>query len=351
MVLMRLDFVYGRGDGSSGHPFGQTPWYVVMFDKVCVIINFSFALIVTMYLMRCSQKDHYMFIYLQLGCMLCGCVSALIVLFHEGYTFDFKNPGFYLVQGQRLFDSVTTWIYVYNILRVSLLMPTYLKFGRLHLYAHQRVIDCKLYWTNAAAVALIILDLVVTSLFQQWKFVWLAFAPIFLEGLVLVYALMLIENEIDLIRLKPYYNTRKIIFTHLVFWLSLLVVLVVWCIVAAVGFYPVQNGAKGSWVFLVSFRVIAALILAIRLGMNLIILFMLVQFSKPQGLRLFDKVVKQKFLILFEEMDYMNYETKEALRINLTRYLFRREAAVRKEAGKQLGSVNQLNINGSTFDE
>ena len=97
-----------------------------------------------------------------------------------------------------------------------------------------------------------------------------------MEGIILIYALKLIEKEIELIRLKPYYNTRTIILTHLIVWFSLLVFIVAWCVVAAIGFYPVQNGDKGSWGFLIGFRVIATVILAIKLAENLIILFMLV---------------------------------------------------------------------------
>ena len=96
--------------------------------------------------------------------MFFGRICALIDLFDGTTDFEYLNPGFYLVQAQRLFDSITTWIYVYNILRVSLLMPTYLKFGKRHLYSHQRAINIKLCWINAAAVLLIIVDLVVTSL-------------------------------------------------------------------------------------------------------------------------------------------------------------------------------------------
>ena len=85
---------------------------------------------------------------------------------------------------------------MYNILRAALLIPTYLKFDRLHLYSHQRTIDCKLFWTSAVATTLIIFDLVMTSAAQQYKLVWLAFAPVLLEALVLKKALKLIEAEI-----------------------------------------------------------------------------------------------------------------------------------------------------------
>ena len=88
---------------------------------------------------------------------------------------------------------------MYNILRVALLIPTYLKFDRLHLFSHQRIIDCKLYWTSAVATTLIIFDLVMTSAVQQYKLVWLAFAPILLESLVIIKALKLIEAEIELL--------------------------------------------------------------------------------------------------------------------------------------------------------
>ena len=180
---------------------------------------------------------------------------------------------------------------------------------------------------------------------------WLAFAPIFLQGIVLVYALRPIQTEIEFLQLKPYYNTGTIIYTHFLLWFTLLVFLVIWCAVAGIGFYPVLNDTKSGWVFLLSFRVIETTVLALKLGINLLILFMLVQFSKPQGLRLFDKVVKQKFLILFEEMHTMSRETKESVRINLTRYLLRLEGAVMKETAKQLESLNDMKSNVSSVDD
>ena len=56
----------------------------------------------------------------------------------------------------------------------------------------------------------------------------------------------------------------------------MLVFLAVWCVVFAIGFNPVMNGDKGSWVFLLLFRAIHVAIVAIILAENLIILFMLV---------------------------------------------------------------------------
>ena len=87
--------------------------------------------------------------------MICEATLALIVLFKPGLTYDLDNPGFYLIQGSRLLDLLTTWIYVYYLLRVALLMPTYLNFGKLHLYNNQKWIDRVLNLTNAVVVLFI----------------------------------------------------------------------------------------------------------------------------------------------------------------------------------------------------
>ena len=116
-------------------------------------------------------------------------VSALILLFTPGLTYDLDNPGFYLIQVSRLFDSLSTWIYVYFLLRVSLLMPVYLNFGKLHLYSHQRMIDCKLYWTNGIAIVLILNDLICTTLIKSWGTIWMSFIPLVMEAVVLIFSL------------------------------------------------------------------------------------------------------------------------------------------------------------------
>ena len=51
--------------------------------------------------------------------------------------------------------------------------------------------------TSGVATSLIVLDIIVTSLTQEWGVVWLAFAPIFVEGIVLIYAMRKIQAEID----------------------------------------------------------------------------------------------------------------------------------------------------------
>ena len=43
--------------------------------------------------------------------------------------------------------------------------------------------------TSGVATSLIVIDIIVTSLTQRWGVVWLAFAPILVEGIVLIYAM------------------------------------------------------------------------------------------------------------------------------------------------------------------
>ena len=73
-----------------------------------------------------------------------------------------------------------------------------------------------------------------------------------------------------------------------------------WIIIGAIGYYPVERGDKGAKVYLTLFRICVMLVMLLRTAMNMLILYMLVQFSKPQGVRIFDKVVKQKFLLYFD---------------------------------------------------
>ena len=69
--------------------------------------------------------------------MIMGSTSVmLVVLFVPQLSYAIDNPGFYIVQLSRLLDLLVGWTYIYYILRVSLLVPTYLNFKRLRLYRH-----------------------------------------------------------------------------------------------------------------------------------------------------------------------------------------------------------------------
>ena len=76
-------------------------------------------------------------------------------------------------------------------------MPTYLNFGKLHLYNDQKIIDCKLYWTNAVAIVLIFNDIICTTFSKSYGTVWLTLLPLVMEGIVLIFSLQRIRNEID----------------------------------------------------------------------------------------------------------------------------------------------------------
>ena len=128
--------------------------------------------------------------------MILEAVLALIVLFKEGLSFELDNPGFYIMQASRLLDLLTTWIYVYYLLKVGLLMPTYLNFGKLHLYNNQIEISCLLHWTNIVAILLILNDIVCTTFIEAYNTIWLGLLPLFMEGAVLVFALRRIREEI-----------------------------------------------------------------------------------------------------------------------------------------------------------
>ena len=184
------------------------PSYLVTIDRISYSTILTLDLIVLAYLLRCHQKDRYPFIFLQLALMVCSAVFALIVLFKPGLTYDLDNPGFYLVQASRLLDLLSTWIYVYFLLRVALLMPTYLNFGKLHLYSNQRAIDCILHWTNAAAVLLILNDILCTTFIKSYATVWLSLLPLVMEGFVLIFSLRRIRAEIEVIGFAEYYSSH-----------------------------------------------------------------------------------------------------------------------------------------------
>ena len=89
-----------------------------------------------------------------------------------------------------------SWTYVFYILRVSLLMPTYLNFKQLHLYKHQRSIDLKLYWTNGVVLFLILLDIITTTFIDSKDTIWLSFLPLVIQSIVLALATIQIHKEI-----------------------------------------------------------------------------------------------------------------------------------------------------------
>ena len=72
-------------------------------------------------------------------------------------------------------------------------------------------------------------------------------------------------------------------------------------------------------------------------ALDLMILYMLVQFSKPYGIRQFDKVCKKKFLMYMQEIQEDDEVRSQAVRINLSRYMLRLEAT---ERHKQKSSPN-----------
>ena len=112
-----------------------TPSYVNKTRQVSYCIQMTLELVVLFYLI-CSQKCRIKVVYALMAMMMISSSIMLVVLFVPGLNLDMDNIGFYLVQTSRLFDLLSTWTYVYYLLRVSLLMPTYLNFKKLHLYKH-----------------------------------------------------------------------------------------------------------------------------------------------------------------------------------------------------------------------
>ena len=135
-------------------------------------------------------------------------ILALIVLFKHDLSYEIDNPGFYIMQASRLLDLLTTWIYVYYLLKVGLLMPTYLNFSKLHLYNNQREIACVLNWTNIFTILLIFNDIACTTFIEAYNTIWVGLLPLFMEGAVLVFALRRIREEIEVIGFSEYYSSN-----------------------------------------------------------------------------------------------------------------------------------------------
>ena len=172
-----------------------TPSYINQTRKACYCIMFTLEVIVLSYLI-CHLKCKIRFIYAQLTMMMISSIMMLIVHFVPGLNYAIKNSGFYLIQISRLFDLLYSWNYVFYILRVSLLMPTYLNFKQLHLYKHQRSIYLRLYWTNGVAYFLNFLDIIITTFIDSEDTIWLSFLPLIIQGLILTFATLQIYKEI-----------------------------------------------------------------------------------------------------------------------------------------------------------
>ena len=75
---------------------------------------------------------------------------------------------------------------------------------------------------------------------------------------------------------------------------------------------------------------------------DILMLYMFVQFSKPHAIRQFDKVCKQKFLMYLQSIPRNDVEQIHAVKQNLSRYMLRLEA-------KQRRALNDTSVNHDTY--
>ena len=171
------------------------PAYVIKARKGSYCIQAILEVTVLVYLIA-HRKCKIKFVYAQMAMIMGSTSVMLVVLFVPQLSYAIDNPGFYIVQLSRLLDLLVGWTYIYYILRVSLLVPTYLNFKRLRLYRHQRRIAILLYWTNGVALVFIFADIITTSLVSSYNTVWLSFLPFLIQGAVLILAMKYIRREI-----------------------------------------------------------------------------------------------------------------------------------------------------------
>ena len=111
----------------------RAPEYLIKARKGSYCVMFILEITVLIYLLA-HKKCKIKFVYTLIAMMMISTSVMLTVLFVPGLSYALDNPGFYLLQLSRLLDLLASWTYVFYVLRVSLLMPTYLNFKRLHLY-------------------------------------------------------------------------------------------------------------------------------------------------------------------------------------------------------------------------
>ena len=108
---------------------------MLLIFSVIHIITLALYAIVFFYLVSTTQKKHFIgFIFVQMILTFFAELIETVVLLRDDLSYELENEGFYYGQLQNLLNLFSTWIYVYHILRVGLLMPVYLNFSQLNLY-------------------------------------------------------------------------------------------------------------------------------------------------------------------------------------------------------------------------
>ena len=191
-------------------------------------------------------------------------------------------------------------------------MPVYLNFSQLNLYKFQRLINFHLIWINALAVILILNDVILTTVLRSYAFIWTEILPLVLEGIVLIWSLKAIQKEINALGFQQYYASDQIIYGHIItIGIALSSVAIYSMLHIYSTYFPsIIDNELFHW----SLRIVQFIVSISESLIDLMMLYMFVQFSKPQSRRQFDKVCKQKFLMYLKTISPNDKEKIKAVK-------------------------------------
>ena len=162
-------------------------------------------------------------------------------------------------------------------------MPVYLNFSQLNLYKFQRLINFHLIWINALAVILILNDVILTTVLRSYAFIWTEILPLVLEGIVLIWSLKAIQKEINALGFQQYYASDQIIYGHIItIGIALSSVAIYSMLHIYSTYFPsIIDNELFHW----SLRIVQFIVSISESLIDLMMLYMFVQFSKPQSRR------------------------------------------------------------------
>lgn len=137
---------------------------------------------------------------------------------------------------------------------------------------------------------MILNDVVLTTLLRSYAAIWTEILPLVLEGIVLIFSLKRIQKEINSLGFQEYYGSDDIIHGHMVTVIGTLsfVSLYVSLHIYATEYPSITENEFFKW----TIRVVQFVVSISESLIDLMMLYMFVQFSKPHSIRQFDKVCK-----------------------------------------------------------
>ena len=122
---------------TSGHhrdPENLPEKMQLIFSIIHIVVLTLYAIVFIYLASTTTSKSCLGFIFVQMILTFSAEMIETVVLMSDNLSYEVDNDGFYLGQVQNLLNLLSTWIYVYHILRVGLLMPVYLNFSQYNLY-------------------------------------------------------------------------------------------------------------------------------------------------------------------------------------------------------------------------